>query len=89
MLDNETSADSDYNIGTALLLKKDYIGAILHLTKALETSTNNSQKRDIYYNRAVAFIELNDIPKAKRDLQNAINLGDVESQKLLDKIEDR
>jgi fructose-1,6-bisphosphatase-3 len=89
VLDNETSADSDYNIGTALLLKKDYIGAILHLTKALETSTNNSQKRDIYYNRAVAFIELNDIPKAKRDLQNAINLGDVESQKLLDKIEDR
>ncbi|HQA75967.1 MAG TPA: carboxypeptidase-like regulatory domain-containing protein [Salinivirgaceae bacterium] len=88
-LDNETSADSDYNIGTALLLKKDYIGAILHLTKALEASTNNSQKRDIYYNRAVAFIELNDIPKARQDLQNAINLGDTESQKLLDEINNR
>lgn len=85
LLDNESEDNSNYNIGTALLKKKDYIGAIMYLTKAKENATGDIIK-DILYNRAIAFINLKDFNKARTDLTEAVALDDEQSKILLDEI---
>jgi tetratricopeptide (TPR) repeat protein len=76
-----------YNIGTAYINIKQYEKAIYFLTRSLKNVENNNEKlKDILYNRAIAYLELDNKEKACADLIKASALGDIKSQELLKEI---
>src|ERR1700739_900499 len=70
---DEQEAEKTYNSGLQLFKEKNYNGAIAAFTKTIGLKPNFDKA---FYNRALAFIELNKDQEALADLDRTISLRD-------------
>jgi tetratricopeptide (TPR) repeat protein len=78
-------AGSDINVHIADSLYKsgDYTEALKYYNMVVITTKSDP---DLFYKRARTYIKVNDISKAKRDLNRAARIGSYKSELLLDSI---
>mgnify|MGYP001190695227 CR=1 FL=1 len=82
---NPEYSDAFFNRGVAKLFLKDNYGAISDLLKALETDSQNPQRKTILWNLGLAKSRIGDMKGACYEMRKASSLGEEDAPKWVKK----